>query len=763
MRTTSHDPVAARHEGEYMAMRLTGKRALVAVAAGLALAGAPAFALTAAPAPAVAAEQAEGVTVQVEGGQSTFTDAINKDHASTIELKGNGDDGKGMFNFWSYTTLFGKTWSSTLGTDAETVNVNSDLTIVNRTGNANAYLYGVHFEVKPGAKLTLVDVNIDDARNEGATGPAVPAITVQPGGSLETKGTGDIATDNGQGEAWAVKLEGSDDANTKATAVLGAAPSGFMANIGEDGWTADNAGNYGGTYCVTAGLNSDLTITDGRFTTENAQHQAIQSYGSVKIEPASDSVVFSTNNEVGDYLGTVEIDGTLNGQPTGAKLVANHSIFGYIAPGGWASVGDVTMKSALQLNGSAKAYLTDSVVNTINDSKVGTLPAVWLDSDATLYEQEKESNPAQTPSTFSTNFDTPAFQNDFKSVYEGDHLTKNQYKAQVTLPSQNNGVKEDVTNANLARGLWKLTENVKPSDLESLVNAKREKLTDGAQEVENQDPEQPGTTVLSANLDLGKSQVYGEYELAKNDNTSIEGDGHAYAFSQVYDLQAGWDVSSYRGNGTYTAPTAGTENSDVAGEVAPEGTVFAGWFTQGGDLRTGTADNGYTSDVLPGALQVKDGAADKAALSDKATSGYAYAKFVPAALLDLKSEGPAKKPAAGSTYIARFMIAKDSYNYNGAAFKIEELDKDGKATGRHTTINTLNNWDYVTAEGKKVYAKDVFKQDLPLLWCRVYLKGIAADFDGSFRVTPSWTTMDGTVVSGRTEVISADALLKGAE
>lgn len=702
-------------------------------------------------------------TVQVTRGGQQFIDAV-KSGASTIELTGNGEDGNGLFNFF-HTSFFGKpSYSATYGTTPESVNIDHDVTIVNKTGNPDAYLYGIEFNVADRAKLTFQDVNINDARNEGSPLGAVKLISVQPGGSFETKGTGDIVSDNGRGEAYTIKLVSSSDASKPATAVLGAAPSGFMGQVeGGTGWTEDNKGNYGGTYCVTAGNNSKLTITDGRFTAENAKYQAIQSYGTVVINPTDDASFNANGN--GDDLGTVRIDGTNNGQPTGAKLVAHDTQFGYIAPGGRAKIGDVNIKATLQLEGAAKAYLTDSVVSDIPaDSQVGELPAVYLDTAANLYEQETtESN---GPVTFSTSSDTPSF-GGFKSEYVGDHLTSGQYKASARFDSQN-AVSESVTDASKSRGLWKLAGQASVDDLEKLVAAKADKLTDGATESATDPSDAAQGATVTANLPLGKPQVYGKYEIAKNADTSIEGDGHAYAYSPVHDLQAGWDVSAYRANGTYTAPKAGA-TSGIEGDTAPDGYVFAGWYTRGGDLRTGTANNGYVSDVLPKELQLKEGAADQAALVKDATAGYAYARFVPASLLDVKSEGPTTKPTGGSTWIARFMIAKESYNYNGATFKIEELDNTGAATGRKAVINTLNNWDYVTANGAKTYASDVYAKQLPegfsspLLWCRAYLKGIAADFDGSFKVTPSWTTMDGTVVTGPSETIGAVKLLEGAK
>ena len=692
-------------------------------------------------------------TVQVTRGGQQFIDAV-KSGASAIELTGNGEDGNGLFNFF-YTSIFGKpSYNATRGTTPASVNIDHDVTIVNKTGNPDAYLYGIEFNVADGAKLTFQDVNINDARKWGSIYDAVKPITVQPGGSFETKGTGDIVTDNGRGEGYAIKLVSSSEASKPATAVLGAAPSGFMAKVeGSTGWTEDNKGNYGGSYCVTAGTNSKLTITDGRFTAENAKRQAIQSYGTVVIDPTDDASFNANGN--GDDLGTVRIDGTNNGQPTGAKLVAHDTQFGYIAPGGRANVGDVEIKATLQLEGAAKAYLTDSAVSTISDSKVGELPAVYLDTAANLYEQETtESN---GPATYSTNFDAPSF-GDIKSEYVGDYLTSGQYKASAHFDSQN-AVSESVTDASKSRGLWKLAGQASVDDLEKLVAAKADKLTDGATESATDPSDAAQGATVTANLPLGKSQVYGKYEIAKNADTSIEGDGHAYAYSPVHDLQAGWDVSAYRANGTYTAPKAGA-TSGIEGDTAPDGYVFAGWYTQGGDLRTGEPNNSdkFTSGIEGIKALSKPGLDSYAAqhvLAKDAKSGYAYAKFIPASLVDAK----AQYKTEGASPAVRFLGAVESYNYNGIAFDVTQYDADGKQLDSKS-LPTTTAYDYVLAnvngrEDQKQYGNDIFKataygssNQLPLLITRAYWKGVDPSFKGKFTVAASLTTPDGTVVKG---------------
>ena len=394
-------------------------------------------------------------------------------------------------------------------------------------------------------------------------------------------------------------------------------------------------------------------------------------------------------------------------------------------------------------------------MSTISDSKVGELPAVYLDTAANLYEQETtESN---GPATYSTNFDAPSF-GDIKSEYVGDYLTSGQYKASAHFDSQN-AVSESVTDASKSRGLWKLDDQASVDDLEKLVAAKADKLTDGATESATDPSDAAQGATVTANLPLGKSQVYGKYEIAKNDGTSIEGDGHAYAYSLVHDLQAGWDVSAYRANGTYTAPEAGA-TSGIEGDTAPQGYVFAGWYTQGGDLRTGEPHNSdtFTSGIDEINALSKPGLGSYAAqhvLAKDAKSGYAYAKFIPASLVDAK----AQYKTEGASPAVRFLGAVESYNYNGIAFDVTQYDADGKQLDSKS-LTTTTAYDYVLAnvngrEDQKQYGNDIFKataygssNQLPRLITRAYWKGLDSSFNGKFKVAASLTTPDGTVVKG---------------
>lgn len=744
-------------------------RAAGAVVLGLALTATPVFAI-AAEQPAAKTEAATTAAATEQAATTAAAAPVADNGAANAAVQPTATQGKAVtvkhdwqrLLWWNKEECLSEMLDDqsvtdiTLGVEGEwnpsngikEVTVDRDLTIhgfagtAGQTGHNNNFINDIVFTVTPGHTLTLDNVNIyTDPAGDGHTEASAYAlleartvIDVKSQAKLVTTGTGDIISNNGNGDAIAINIEDGGSAE------LGAAPSGFQ-------WDNDHAGTYGSTAAVRAGFGSTLKITNGRFTEENGDGAAIVSSGKVIIDPVEDAGFWAPSDSLGGNLGTVQVRNS-----TG-ELVAKHTQFGLNEQPSGEQRENANVKAALSVTGGAKAYLTDCYASSTpvaTNSGDSTVSAIYVDGDAASAVYTQDNTWEDDLQTLSTENDQPGF-GGFKSAYEGDHLTKNQYYAEATNESVGNTV--DGTTQ-----LFKIDDGQEFSDLKSQLAAK---ATDLKAEVT---PNDDGVTAnVKAPLALGKSNVYGKYEIAKNPDTGITGEGHVYEISAVHNLQAGWDVSAFRSDGNLTAPAAGTENAGVAGETVPAGTVFAGWYTQGGDLRTGTADNDYVSDVLPKDLQIKDGAADQAALKANETTGYAYAKFVPAELMNLKSEGPLKKPAAGQTWIARFMIAKDSYNYNGTTFKIEELDKNGNATGRKATINTLNNWDYVTAEGKKTYAKDVFQTDIPLLWNRVYLEGIKADFDGSFKVTPSWTTMDGTVVTGQPEVISAANLLKDAE
>lgn len=724
-----------------------GKRALVAIAAGLALAGTPAaFALTAAPTVALAAGT-QGRAVTVEHNSNHWLSGWSDDDClkESLEDQTVGD----------ITLNAEGEWNPASG--IMEVTVDRDLTIhgfpqtANQTGHNNNFINDIVFKVTPGHTLTPDNVNNytdpmgdNHAESDASTfalWESRTVIDVQGGGKLVTKGTGDIVSNNGNGEAIAVKLEDG------ATAELGAAPSGFQ-------WDNDHAGNYGSTVAVKAGKNTTLTITNGRFTEENGDGAAIYSNGRVVIDPVNGAQFWAPTDELGGNLGTVKVEGD------GAVLVAKHTQFGLNEQPSDEHRENKGVDASVVVAGGAKAYLTDSYASSVSpktDSGVYDIKAISVDKDSVVYSQDNTWN--TDLSTYSTDSDQPGFSK-LTSAYEGDHLTKNAYYVEGTNESFNNTVEGSTQ-------FFKIADGQSFSDLETQVAAKADGLKTEATANEDE-----VTAAVKAELPLGKSNVYGKYEIVKNSDTGITGEGHVYEVSAVQNLQAGWDVSAFRRNGVYTAPAAGAENTGVAGEVAPEGTVFAGWYTAGGDLTTGSATNtpaSFKSDVA-----VPEGNAADNELKADATDGYAYAKFIPEAFLKAGAQKEAVK--AGDAYNVRFLSAVDSYNYNKVTYTVQAVDENGKNVGEAQAINATTAFDYlgVTENGQlnKVRAWETYKTADALYpyaqsdvhaaryFTRGVLKNVRSDFKGSFKVTVSVVTPDGTVVTAPASEFTVDQLSK---
>lgn len=738
VRDSSPEEGSEGNEEDAGGVRLSLTKATSAVILGLALTAAPTFAFAVQGSAVAQAAPADGAQAQATGQTVEIKDHLFQDDNKNLH------DALVNENVGTINIASGGSWMPSGGwlASRDVITVDRELTI-NVTTDDYTELANVEFVVANGGKLTFNNVIVNDTLPASQTPDLYNTylpVKVEDGGTFTTTGKGVLINNNGNNngdeyhKGYALYLTGGATANLNAD-----------TNVKADGIDNGVEGAYG-TYAsesaVFAEAGSTLNITKGNFISENHEHSTIQSAGRVNVNAASiDDVDISTLR--------------LNGNQ--AVLNAKNLLLHYLQPGPSDPVtGEDKINGTLELHDGAKAYLTDSVVDAIGgDSGIST-NAVYVDGSSKVYEQESELNSESALSQRkdnATGYDNPSFSG-FKSYYQGDHLTKNQYYVQGVIDSAN-AVREDVINPNHALGLWKL--KAKPDDLESQVNAEAIKLTEGAQD----DQDASGSSTLSAYLPLGISHVYGKYEISKYspNEADIAGDGHVYAYSVVHDLQAGWDVSSYRSGSEYTAPEGnGQTTSGVEGDVAPAGYVFAGWYTKGGDLRTGAASNDYSSSV-PGFddLQKAEDPASDHELGKDAKDGYAYAKFVPATLLEagtqFKSNGNQSK--------LRFLMALDSYNYNGVGFTV--TDADGNDLGNGQELTTSMAYDYMLAENhgkpdQKVYAGEVFPTDekLPLLLARVSLTDLAADYSGTVKVTGYWITPDGTKVSGKTVTVTVD-------
>lgn len=603
----------------------------------------------------------------------------------------------------------------------------------------------MEFIVAKGGKLTFNNVIVNDtipASQLPDTFETYLPVKVEDGGTFTTTGYGVLINNNGSNgdayhQGYALYLAGGATANLNADTNVKVQGENPIDNGVEEAY-----GTYASESAVFAEAGSTLNITKGNYISENYDQSTIQSAGRVNIDAAS-------LNDV--TISELRLNG---GQ---AVLNAKNLVLSYLQPGkSDLQTGTDNINGTLELHGGAKAYLTDSRVDAISVEGGINTNAVYVDATSKVYEQESELNSVNALSqrkSNSTGYDTPSF-SDFKSYYQGDHLTKNQYYVQGVIDS-GNAVSEEVTNPNHALGLWKLNDGAESDDLESQVNAAATKLTEGAQD----DQDASGSSTLSAYLPLGKSLVYGRYEVSKAspNDADIAGEGHVYAYSVVHELQAGWDVSSYRSGSEYTAPEGdGQTSSGVEGDVAPEGYVFAGWYTKGGDLRAANIADvspNFTSEVMTGDLISSENPAKP--LGQDKTTGYAYAKFVPAGLFNVKGQnhvGDNWSPQYPNAH-ARFVSALDSYNYDGVDYTITLTKADG--TTSEQKVHATTAFDYIMQANKKTHAYDAdaygdvagnVGTGKQLLFTRAYIDGSLDDVT-SVSVSVTVKTSDGTSVT----------------
>lgn len=177
------------------------------------------------------------------------------------------------------------------------------------------------------------------------------------------------------------------------------------------------------------------------------------------------------------------------------------------------------------------------------------------------------------------------------------------------------------------------------------------------------------------------------------------------------------DISQYRKNGN-VAPTA------------PDGYIFAGWFT-------------------------KETCELNEAISPTTTSGSAYAKFIDKHLLRIQAQIPADtKDEEGATSKLRFVTSIDSLNYNKVGFTITTNANDKTYGGFDNIV-----YDKLTVTLNGDGTKDTVLGYTPrhlfgstaVYYKAWIIEGIpSANYDSEFYATPYLETLDGTIVYGTT-------------
>ncbi len=167
-----------------------------------------------------------------------------------------------------------------------------------------------------------------------------------------------------------------------------------------------------------------------------------------------------------------------------------------------------------------------------------------------------------------------------------------------------------------------------------------------------------------------------------------------------------YDVSEYRANGTYTYPER-------------EGVVFAGWYT----------DPDYTTP-----------------LGENVTEGKAYAKFVNANVLTVKAQISAGTDATSEKTNLRLVTTVDNTMYRNVGFSImldnNSIGDDRVSTKVYRQLTARANGEEIT------YSPKEFSDESGYFMTYRFTDIPNDIFGKEFKVTPVWTTLDGTRVTG---------------
>ncbi|MBQ9112553.1 MAG: InlB B-repeat-containing protein [Clostridia bacterium] len=174
------------------------------------------------------------------------------------------------------------------------------------------------------------------------------------------------------------------------------------------------------------------------------------------------------------------------------------------------------------------------------------------------------------------------------------------------------------------------------------------------------------------------------------------------------------DIATYRGATGYTAPTK-------------DGLVFAGWFT---DARCTTA------------------------IAKTTVSGSAYAKFVDADALTVNFQVTAGTTASSTSTNLRLLTTVESTDLACVGFSITY----GNDNVSKTTTTVYKSVKGSTNADTFNYGPQYFSGVSEYFATYTITSVPTAAFNTAFRVAPTWTTLDGTVVMGATaNVVISDS------
>lgn len=585
------------------------------------------------------------------------------------------------------------------------LHITQDTTI--NGGNENHRLQGVSVIVDNNATLTVNNVVVDDVRDTVAQLP--PAVTPYDvrSGTLNFNDSAAI-TDNGSDTSYGIRVRANATANVKGT-----------HEVYKDTWS--NTGYkyssvYGSDYGIYGAEGSTITITDGDIAAEN--------------------------NDRGNDKGGVVSHGTVNLNGGRAQSVTVHqpgvlNLNGGTIDKSLQSIYDTNehgTDAALSVDDNASAYLIKGAINSDSLGGVNSYP-LNLSKDAKVYAQAAADGDVTLDAT------------------KPDRTT-NLYIAKAY--GNNDGfltdptVSADYTNIPGAIDDQKLYVNYGDvSTLDKLVDNEASSKAVLNQAVANE------SKITSGYLGYhGRLSIYGRYALKSTTLNQGQGTVTVYGVPAAADYE--WyskpEVVAKHNAKTYPDAKVQDQSYEAAGY---EGRKFAGWFKSGRDFNASsntddvdvTSDGNYTAGT---GTQNVDGS--------QTTGKFAWAHFA-----DAKNQNIGVQKSKNGTTL-RFLTAIDSLKYRNVNFKI--VWQHGDLTDAPNKGEGTLNLDHVYQSVSNVTPADFPKQTFGAFgngpaavtnnqkgyFATALLRNIPNGYLGNkafkVTVTPSWTTLDGTVVTG---------------
>ncbi|MBO5489420.1 MAG: hypothetical protein J5972_05915 [Eubacterium sp.] len=169
-----------------------------------------------------------------------------------------------------------------------------------------------------------------------------------------------------------------------------------------------------------------------------------------------------------------------------------------------------------------------------------------------------------------------------------------------------------------------------------------------------------------------------------------------------------------------------------------KGYVFAGWYSD-------------ESDTKP--------------IGESVVTGAAHAKFVAEDVLTVKFQLPYDANAEKDTTLLRMLTSVDNLNYQSVGFEISYLDSESNRQTIEATSRTVYSelvGQVSERETQTYLPKDTFCGDAQYFMIRK-LQLAKSYYDTPITITPKWTTLDGTVVSGTPRTFTLSESLVGEE